>query len=283
LYCCYLENAIYNTNTNPDGAAAAKENFLIRLCMAALLLMCSVCSALPARAAELTQTVATVKRSVVGVGTYLKTRSPAVRFVGTGFVVGDGLSVITNAHVVPELDLEKLEVMGIVVSDGGEGVDFRPAQVAGMDREHDLAHLTIGGAPLPALQLGDGAGVAEGRELAFTGFPLGMILGLHPVTHRALLSAITPIVLPSLNSNKLGAGAILALQRARFPIYQLDATAYPGNSGSPVYDPATGAVLAVINMTFVKGLKENAITNPSGISYAIPVTYVRDLLQRKSP
>lgn len=235
----------------------------------------------PAGAADLPQTVATVKRSVVGVGTFLKTRSPAVRFVGTGFVVGDGLNVITNAHVVPELDLEKLETMGIVVA-VGDGFEFRPAVLEGKDREHDLAHLSISGKPLPALALGEGANIAEGMELAFTGFPLGMVLGLHPVTHRALLSAITPIVLPSLNSNKLGAGAIVALQRARFPIYQLDATAYPGNSGSPVYDPQTGVVVGIINMVFVKGLKESAITNPSGITYAVPVSYARELLQRKA-
>lgn len=234
----------------------------------------------PAGAADLPQTIATVKRSVVGVGTFLKTRSPAVRFVGTGFVVGDGLAIITNAHVVPELDTEKMETLGIVVP-SGDGVQFRPAVLVGSDREHDLAHLAISGKPLPALQLGDGADMAEGRELAFTGFPLGMVLGLHPVTHRALLSAITPIVLPSLTSGKLGAGAIAALQRERFPIYQLDATAYPGNSGSPVYDPQTGVVVGIINMVFVKGLKESAITNPSGITYAVPVSHARELMQRK--
>ncbi|MES2316929.1 MAG: serine protease [Pseudomonadota bacterium] len=242
--------------------------------------MLSCCVLAPARAADLPVTVARVKQSVVGVGTFLKTRSPAVRFVGTGFIVGDGLNVITNAHVVPELDTEKLETLGIVIA-VGERVEFRPAVLVGSDREHDLAHLTIGGAPLPALQLGEGADMAEGRELAFTGFPLGMALGLHPVTHRALLSAITPIVLPSLNSGKLGANAIVALQRPRFPIYQLDATAYPGNSGSPVYDPQTGLVYGIINMVFVKGLKETAITNPSGITYAVPVVHARELMQGK--
>jgi S1-C subfamily serine protease len=131
--------------------------------------------------------------------------------------------------------------------------------------------------------LADSAAALEGQELAFTGFPLGMVLGLHPATHRALLSAITPIVLPSLSSRALDARMITQLQRTPFAIFQLDGTVYPGNSGSPVYDPATGAVLAVINMTFVKGLKESAITHPSGIAYAIPSNYVRDLLQQKSP
>jgi S1-C subfamily serine protease len=232
-------------------------------------------------AGELARTVAAVKPSIVGIGTYQKTRSPAIRFVGTGFVTADGLSVVTNAHVVPELlDSEKMEQLGVVVGDG-DGVAFRPAQLAGRDREHDLAHLRLSGTPMPALKLGDSATVLEGQDLAFTGFPLGMVLGLHHVTHRAMLSAITPVVMPSLSSRGLDARAIVQLQRSAFRIFQLDGTAYPGNSGSPVYDPATGVVLAVINMVFVKGLKETAITAPSGITYAVPARYVHELLQKK--
>jgi S1-C subfamily serine protease len=232
-------------------------------------------------AAELARTVAAVKPSIVGVGTYQKTRSPAIRFFGTGFVTADGLSVVTNAHVVPELlDSEKMEQLGVVVGDG-DGVAFRPAQLAARDREHDLAHLRLSGAPMPAMRLGDSGTVLEGQDLAFTGFPLGMVLGLHHVTHRAMLSAITPVVMPSLSSRGLDARAIVQLQRSSFKIFQLDGTAYPGNSGSPVYDPATGVVLGVINMVFVKGLKETAITNPSGITYAVPARYVHELLQKK--
>ncbi len=234
-----------------------------------------------AGAADLPRTVAAIKPSVVGVGTYLKTRSPAIVFSGTGFVVDDGLSVITNAHVVPAvLDSEKREELGIVLARGSE-IEFRAASVAGIDKIHDLAHLRLTGAPLPALKLGQDSDAAEGMDLAFTGFPLGMVLGLHHATHRATLAAITPIVMPSLSSRTLDARMIAQLQRGPLQIYQLDGTAYPGNSGSPVFDPANGNVIAVINMTLVKGLKEAAITNPSGISYAIPVGYVRDILQRK--
>jgi serine protease Do len=260
----------------------AMNNTLL-LSIRALVLLAACWLAVPGQAAELARTIATVKGSVVGIGTFLKTRSPSTIFNGTGFVVEDGLSVITNAHVVPELlDSEKREALGVVIARGSE-IEFRPATVVALDRAHDLAHLRIDGAPLPALKLGDSSAAVEGQELAFTGFPLGMVLGLHPATHRALLSAITPIVMPSLSSRTLDARMIAQLQRTPFSIFQLDGTVYPGNSGSPVYDPASGTVLAVINMTFVKGLKENAISNPSGISYAIPVNYVRDLLQRKSP
>ena len=55
--------------------------------------------------------------------------------------------------------------------------------------------------------------------------------------------------------------------------------AYPGNSGSPVYDPETGKVLGVINMVFVKGTKESVLTQPSGITYAVPSNHLRALLQ----
>jgi len=251
---------------------------------AALLSLASVLglTGVPARADGLVRTIAAVKPSVVGVGTFLKTRSPAVMFTGTGFAVGDGLSIVTNAHVVPnQLDGAKMEQLGVVVGSGQE-FSFRPAQLVALDREHDLAHLRLqGGPPLPALALGDSRTAAEGQMLAFTGFPLGMVLGLNHVTHRAMLSAITPIVMPSMSSRRIDARAIAQLRRAPFSIFQLDGTAYPGNSGSPVYDPETGKVLAVINMVFVKGLKETAITNPSGITYAVPAQYVQELLQQK--
>jgi len=253
---------------------------LIFRALGSLAALACVLNMAPVKAANLTDTIPLVKRSIVGVGTHLQTRSPAIVFSGTGFVVGDGLSVITNAHVVPEtLNAERKEVLGIVVGNG-EAVSFRSATLVGLDREHDLAHLRLEGAPLPALKLADQDDAREGQDLAFTGFPLGMVLGLHPATHRALLAAITPLVRPSLNARGLNPRAIAQLQRDPSFVYQLDSTAYPGNSGSPVYDPATGTVLAVINMVYVKGLKETAITSPSGITYAIPVRHVRALLQR---
>ncbi|WP_338769385.1 serine protease [Massilia sp. METH4] len=228
--------------------------------------------------AALKDTIPVVKSSVVGVGTMLRTRSPAIVFVATGFAVGDGLSIITNAHALPELNTERMETLGIVTSTEGK-LDFRPATVTALDREHDLAHLRLAGAPLPAMRLDSSGSLAEGQSFAFTGFPLGMSLGLTPVTHRAMLSAITPILLPSPNSRRLDARAISQLRRP-FEIMQLDGTAYPGNSGSPVYDPESGVVFGVINMTLLKVHKENGLSQPSGIAYAIPVKYVQELLQQ---
>ena len=36
-------------------------------------------------------------------------------------------------------------------------------------------------------------------------------------------------------------------------------------------------------MVFVKGTKETALTQPSGITYAIPANHLRDLLQKVRP
>jgi S1-C subfamily serine protease len=242
------------------------------------LALCLGCHNPPAAAAPLPRTIAAVKPSVVGIGTFNRSRSPAIVFHATGFVVSDGLSVITNAHAVTAFDSEKLESLGIVTGKGDQ-LQFREASVVTVDRAHDLVHLRIKGTPLPALTLGSSDMLDEGSDLVFTGYPLGIMLGLNPVTHRALLAAQTPAILPTPNSRGLNPRAVLQLQRgAPFTIYQLDGTAYPSNSGSPVYDPETGAVVAVINMTLVKGLKESAISDPSGISYAIPVRHVHELL-----
>ncbi|MFO1267884.1 MAG: trypsin-like peptidase domain-containing protein [Rubrivivax sp.] len=75
--------------------------------------------------------------------------------------------------------------------------------------------------------------------------------------------------------------------RARWPacapgnteVLQLDATAYPGNSGGPVLDAETGAVVAVVNMVAVRGSRETALSAPTGITYAIPVRSLRALIE----
>ena len=66
------------------------------------------------------------------------------------------------------------------------------------------------------------------------------------------------------------------------PVLQLDATAYPGNSGSPVYLPDTGEVVGILSSVFVKESKERVLSDPSGISYAIPIQHAQKLLKRIS-
>ena len=239
----------------------------------------------PALGASLPDVVDQVRPSIVAVGTAYPPRQPnrkgdPVTYRGTGFVVGDGLQVVTNAHVIPDkLDSDNNEMIA-VFSGRGANATAHSATVVAVDKDHDLAVLAIQGTPLPALSLGDSTRVREGEEIAFTGFPIGMVLGLYPVTHRGIVSAITPIARPVENSRTLNAAQLEHLRKSRFDTFQLDATAYPGNSGSPVYEATTGRVIGVLNSVFVKESKESVLPKPSGISYAIPGVHVKALLQR---
>lgn len=230
--------------------------------------------------AGLPDTLVRVKPSVVIVGTFNATDSPRFQLRGTGFLVGDGQRLITNAHVLPD---EAAGAGGpslmVQVSVGGEW-QMRPASVIGRDDARDLALLRLAGAPGPAMRLADSARVREGDALAFTGFPIGGVLGYAPVTHRALVSSVTAAALPSPSAQRLKEQAIRSLRQGRFDLFQLDATAYPGNSGGPLFDPETGEVVGVMNMVLIKGTRESALSQPSGISYAIPSRYVRELMER---
>ena len=74
----------------------------------------------PAAPALGPDTIQRVKPAVVAIGTFQRTRSPAFIFRGTGFVVGDGSLVATNAHVLPAaLDAEHRETLAIAVPSGG--------------------------------------------------------------------------------------------------------------------------------------------------------------------
>jgi len=245
---------------------------------ARLIVCLGVLCAAAAWSSTLPDTIDNVRPSVVAVGTYQPSGSPRQHFGGTGFVVGNGHLVVTNFHVLPDkVDDAKREQLA-VYSGRGRSARMHPAKMVASDPAHDLALLYIS-TPQPALSLASGGMVREGSEIAFTGFPIGMALGLYPVTHRGMVSAISPMAPPQLGSRVLTAKMIRAM-REPFDVLQLDATAYPGNSGSPVYDQRNGKVVGVINSVLVKESKEAAIEKPSGISYAIPVQFVHELLKQ---
>ena len=251
-----------------------------RLPGAALLLGVALLITSAGAAAALPELIRQVKPAIVVIGTYARTRSPAFIMRGTGFVVGDGNTVATNSHVLPEtLDAAVGETLVVQVLPGQPSMQQRPATSVARDSAHDLALLRIEGSALPALTLQNEAAVSEGQSVAFIGFPIGTALGLSPVTHRGIISAITPIALPTGTANQLNEKVIKRLRAGSFEVYQLDATAYPGNSGGPLFDVERGEVVAVINMVFVKGTKESALTHPSGISFAIPVQFLQELLR----
>ena len=231
--------------------------------------------------ADLVDAVARVKPAVLIVGTYRPTDSPRFRLRGTGFVVAGGNHAITNAHVLPE-STENTEGMTLAVQvrSAGQDLSMRTATVLEVDRVHDLALLRFDGPAVPALTLRDSTLVREGQSVAFMGFPIGSQLGFSPVTHRGIVSSITPAVMPAPTSRQLSEASIRGIRSGSFDIFQLDATAYPGNSGGPLFDPDTGEVVGVVNMVLLKNTREGALSQPSGISYAVPSNFIRSLLER---
>jgi S1-C subfamily serine protease len=232
-----------------------------------------------AGAADATDTIARVKASVVGVGTFERTRAPPFQFRGTGFAVGDGSIVVTNAHVLPAtLDPARGETLAILLASPDGAPIVREVTRLAIDYSTDLALVKLTGAPLPPLKLHDSTRVRVGQEVLMTGYPIGAILGPVAATHRGMVAAITPIAIPQGRAGDLDPAVIRRLASGPFSVFQLDATAYPGNSGSPIYDPVTGEVFGIVNMVFVKGTKEAALSQPSGITYAIPSRHLQDLL-----
>jgi serine protease Do len=231
-----------------------------------------------AQATELVETLKKIKPAVVAIGIQNPTGSPRIRLIGSGFAVSPGNRIVTNYHVIAkELDESKLEQY-VVLS--GQGATFRvhPIKSKQVSPAYDLALLTIPEL-LPSLVVSQGSLLAEGSRIAFTGFPITQVLGLYPATHAGIIAAHTPIAIPVDNIRDLQTSMLRQLDKP-YLVYQLDAVAYPGNSGSPLYRPDNGEVIGIINQVYIKTSRETVLSDPSGISYAIPSSHLLDLMNK---
>ena len=248
-----------------------------------LLLAALAAGALPHGArAGLVEVIAAARPSVLAVGVFDPRASPRFGFRGTGFVVGDGNELMTCAHVLPEIPDSAVGVhLAVQLPRSEQGLEMRRATLLRVDREHDLALLRFDGAALPALTMALPVAVREGLAIALVGFPIAGALGFSTVTHRGIVSSITAIAPPMPTAGALNARTVARLRQGSFDIYQLDATAYPGNSGGPVLDAETGQVVGIVNLVLVRGTRESALSNPTGITYAIPGRFAEALLRER--
>jgi S1-C subfamily serine protease len=187
-----------------------------------------------------------VKSSVVRVralGDECDKDQDAERGVGTGVVVNEDGTILTNLHVVAGAHR-----IGIVFANGYQS----DAMVIARKPEHDLAVIRAKSAPpnLKAATLRSTADLRLGDEAVAVGFPFG----------------IGPSV---------SAGVISGLHRAyRAPdggrsltnLIQFDAAANPGNSGGPLltmHGDVVGIVTAILSPGDVPG--------SVGIGFAVPI------------
>jgi S1-C subfamily serine protease len=168
---------------------------------------------------------------------------------GSGFVVDEDGTIITNAHVV-----DGASKVTVSFEEGGEAVD---ADVKGVDDDTDIAVLKIDpeGLDLTVLPLGDSSDVDVGDPVVAIGNPFGL-------------------------QRTVTTGIVSALQRqldapSGFPIsdvIQTDASINPGNSGGPLLD-AQGRVIG-INSQIATGGGQGSV----GIGFAVPIDTAKKLL-----
>jgi S1-C subfamily serine protease len=224
---------------------------------------------------------AKVRPSVAAVGSYDRKDTPTVRYYGTGFVVGGGNIVATNAHVVEALrQTNRLATMRVFFPDDSEVIG-RDARLLGEDRLHDVAVLRFDGPPVQPLELRstDRGHPPQGSAVGIIGYPVGLLLGLVPAVHGGRLSAVVPAVLPLPKGAKM-TPELAEVIKNPYKIYQLDIVALPGNSGSPLFDAHTGQVLGILNKVLGNRTREHLIESPTGISYAVPGKWIEELIIR---
>jgi S1-C subfamily serine protease len=169
---------------------------------------------------------------------------------GSGFVVDDDGTIVTNAHVVDGADQ-----VTVSFEEGGESID---AEVKGVDPDTDLAVLKIDPAEvenLTVLPLGDSSDLQVGDPVVAIGNPFG----LQRTVTTGIVSAL---------QRQIDAPSGFSISN----VIQTDASINPGNSGGPLLD-AQGRVIG-INSQIATGGGQGSV----GIGFAVPVNTAKDLL-----
>ena len=175
---------------------------------------------------------------------------------GSGFVIRGGY-IVTDNHVVTLDGTARSTRLQVVLGNGRT----LPARLVGRDTYSDIAVIKpVGGVSLPALPLGNSAGLAVGDPVIAFGSPLG----LAGTVTSGIVSALERPVQP-------GAGNGPAAPQVFLDAIQTDAPINPGNSGGPLVN-RQGQVIGV-NAAF-DTLGGSMITGQGGsigLGFAIPV------------
>lgn len=166
--------------------------------------------------------------------------------LGSGFLYNDKGDVITNAHVVEGARKVKVKTADARILDG---------EVIGAGTETDVAVVRVPGlVGAKPLKLADKAAEIGDEVLA-----LGSPLGLQNTVTTGIVS---------------GTGRDFTIDPYVYNnLYQISAPIAPGNSGGPLVDAKTGAVL---------GINSAVMTEQNSIGFSMPITGVRDTVEKWS-
>jgi putative serine protease PepD len=190
--------------------------------------------------------------------------SPAVvsirtqRGSGTGFLVDNDGTLVTNDHVVGNADR-------VVVKFGQSGRSM-VGEVRGTDPSSDLAvvHIDAGDAPSSAkpLRFGDSRNVRVGDDAIAIGNPFG----LDRTATEGIISGLGRTI-QAPNGFQID------------QVIQTDAPINPGNSGGPLLD-SSGRVIGVNSQIATGGGGAGTQGGSVGIGFAVPSNTVRQVVPR---
>lgn len=171
--------------------------------------------------------------------------TPPRSSVGSGFIISADGYIVTNAHVVDEVDSI---VVGL--SDRSE----LPAQVVGRDRRSDIALLKVKtDASLPTVKIGDSHKAKVGQWVLAIGSPFGF--------ERTATQGIISALGRSLPSDNY------------VPFIQTDAAVNPGNSGGPLFN-LDGEVIGVNSQIYSRS------GGYQGLSFAVPIDVAMEVVDQ---
>jgi putative serine protease PepD len=170
---------------------------------------------------------------------------------GTGFVIDDRGTIVTNAHVVGESSQASVRF-----GDSGAAVD---AEVLGSDPSTDLAVLRVDpsrAGTLHPLALADSDDVRVGDEVVAIGHPFG----LDRTATAGIVSGL---------GREIQAPNGFSIDE----VIQTDAAINPGNSGGPLVD-GRGRVVGVNSQIATNGGGGGNV----GVGFAVPANTVREVV-----
>lgn len=171
-------------------------------------------------------------------------RRRPVEGLGSGVIVTEDGYILTNNHVVDQVDEVK-----VVLSDGKKEY---AAKVVGKDDQTDIAVLKVDAQGLPAITIADSAKLEVGDTVLAIGNPFGV--------GQTVTSGIVSAV---------GRSGFYLLRYEDF--IQTDASINPGNSGGALVD-AQGRLVGV-NTLIVSDTGASA-----GLGFAVPCNLAREVM-----
>jgi len=179
--------------------------------------------------------------------------------VGSGVVIDPDGYVLTNNHVIADA-ADGTATIEVTFSDEATA----DAEIVGRDPVSDLAVIKVPSEKLTVATLGDSAALAVGDPVVAIGSPLG-------------LSGTVTEGIVSAKDRAVHVYSEDGTSDAYLNAIQTDAAINPGNSGGALVD-AAGAVVGINSAgRFTTPDAGGGSTPVSGIGYAIPINYARDI------